>query len=193
MLCCGSARGLRLNKLRLLDRLECVPSFLTFLVSDNATAAKKILIEEMAEIYGLDLDVDRGGKSLLLFNYKPGTANKVHQDRITGAGSGRGSHVSYTCMVMASQSGAEYTAGEFFVNDVTESMEISADGKTVLGENVAARTRIPLKLGDVIIFNNRTLVHGVEAVAVAERPGSCTQRVTFSVRSTMPLGLRKVG
>eukprot|EP00392_Amoebophrya_sp_AT5.2_P005936 g5946.t1 len=99
-------------------------------------------------------------------------------------GRGYGKEIEYTALVMLSQRGEDYAGGAFYVN--RQFGWASEDGKTIFGEKKEARKRFELNPGDLVLFDNRRVVHGAERVVAPEgKTAAETERVTISFRSTI--------
>lgn len=68
---------------------------------------------------------------------------------------------AYVAVAQLTQRGIDFEGGEFYINPTADA---SADGKTVYNDNSPHRLYPLLNKGDVCLFYNPELVHGVETV-----------------------------
>ncbi|CAD7958759.1 unnamed protein product [Amoebophrya sp. A120] len=167
---------------------------------DKSAEMKVHFCKEMKRVLDLDFHLDNAGKvqvddsktdaelkdkatGLAVFTYEENQENHTHQDRIT-VERGPGSQIEQTAICMCSDPGVDFAGGRFFLNREFDYVE--QDGKVVINEN--EKTRLypeGFEKGDVVVFDNRAFVHGVEPVKRVE--GATTvRRTTCSIRSTRP-------
>lgn len=122
-----------------------------------------------------DLDFSKGinSKCLPIFCYGEGGEIKAHRGVQKDVDTSK--YQEYVAVLQLTQRGEDFNDGRFYLNDKAEA---SADGKTVTNDLPEDRYYPMLDKGDIIIFHNPSLVHGVETVT-----GKDAVRMTCSWRT----------
>jgi len=122
---------------------------------------------------GLDFKDSINAKCLPVFAY--GSDGEIKAHRGVKKESNTNDYQEYVAVLQLTQRGEDFDGGRLYLNAKAEA---SRDGKTVWNDYPEDRFYPMLNKGDVIIFHNPTLVHGVDVVK-----GESAFRATCSWRT----------
>ena len=132
-----------------------------------------LIVHSLNKATGLNFEDSINKLCLPIFAYKEGGEIKAH--RGTQKEQKTINYQEYVAVLQLTQRDIDFTDGRFYLNPIATASE---DGKTVYNDKPEDRYYPMLNKGDIIIFHNPSLVHGVETVT-----GFNALRVTCSWRT----------
>lgn len=122
-----------------------------------------IMKRKLKELVNEEFDAPINDGIVPIFQYSNGACIKPHRDLNKFSEEVEFQHL--VAVVVLTQKGEAYTGGRFYLN---AKAKCSPDGKEVWDDYEEDRIYFDMDCGDLIIFDNRQFIHGVEEVHTEE-------------------------